>query len=206
MKNAKTLLFAIAFTLTAPALANAAAPSACETFSTTMTTRILNIFHNTKETPVEKRTDLTKLFQQAVDTNWIGKFALGPYWRTAPQQERQPYLSTFRDYLTYIYVSKFHDDDAEKIKNIKVLSVVPQSGDRIYVKSLIERQGDGKNSGENTQVDYILKQSSHQCQVHDIKIAGVSLLVTLRSEFSALAGSAGIKGVIKQMRNRLASD
>ncbi|MBU6476272.1 MAG: ABC transporter substrate-binding protein [Alphaproteobacteria bacterium] len=149
---------------------------------------------------------LAALFQQAVDTDWIGKFALGPYWRTAPQQERKPYLDTFRNYLTDIYISKFHADDAEQIKDIKLLSIAPQADDRLYVKSLIERKGDGKTAGEDTQVDYILKQSPHECQVHDIRVAGVSLLVTLRSEFSEVASDSGVKGVISQMQKRLAAD
>ncbi len=202
MKTSKTLLFALALALSAPTLANAATPSACEAFSTTMTSRILGIFHNKAETQDQKQEALAQLFQEAVDTNWIGKFALGPYWRTAPQTERKAYLDTFRDYLTNIYISKFHAKTAMDITNIKLLSIVPRQDNLIFVKSVIMR----KPGFGNTQVNYILKQTPHSCQVHDIRVAGVSLLVTLRSEFGAAASASGVKGVIAQMKSRLAAN
>jgi ABC-type transporter MlaC component len=41
--------------------------------------------------------------------------------------------------------------------------------------------------------------------VHDIKLEGVSLLISQSSEFGTLAGSSGVKGVIDAMKKKIAN-
>lgn len=178
----------------------AEAPESCNSFANIMIKRVISVFHDTTASEDQKRGQLALLFRQAVDTDWIGKFVLGQYWRTASPRERQEFLAKYRSYLTNVYISKFNDDEGLNVDDIKITSIVPEQPGQFQVKSLIKIKGD-----DDIQVDYLLGQSSGKCQVHDIQIEGVSLLATERSDFQAAAASGGVKGVIAAMEQQIAA-
>lgn len=184
--------------LSAPAFADG--PD-CNNFANSMIQRVIGIFHDKVNGEQQKRQALSTLFQEAVDTDWIGKFVLGRFWRQASAEEQKQYLDTYRQYLTHNYVSKFDDEEGFSIDDIKLTAVTPTAANQFEAKSLIQRKGE-----EDVHVDYLLDQSSPKCQVHDIKVEGVSLLATERSEFQALATSSGVKGIIGAMEKQLSAD
>jgi phospholipid transport system substrate-binding protein len=157
--------------------------SSCDGFADTMTKSVISIFHDTSQSEQQKRQALSGLFQEAVDTDWIGKFVLGRFWKNATDEEKRQYLEKYRAYLTRNYVSKFDDDTGLSVDDIKLTSITPSGSNQFEAKSLIKRKGE-----EDVHADYLLDGSSSKCQVHDIKIEGVSLLATQRSEFQTLAG------------------
>ena len=172
--------------------------SSCNEFATTMTKRVMDIFHDANQSEEQKRQGLSMLFQQSVDTDWIGKFVLGRYWKEALPQEQTQYLEIYKTYLTNSYVSKFNDEQGMSVDDIKIASITPQSSDQFEAKTIILHKNE-----EDVHVDYLLEQSPEQCYVHDIKVEGVSLVASQRSEFAAIAGQTGIKGVIAAMQKQI---
>lgn len=173
-------------------------PIKCDDFSISMTKQIIGIFHDTKQSESQKRDMLSKLFLEAVDTNWIGKFVLGRFWNTSTSDEQTQYLANYRAYITHNYISKFTDEDGMSVDDIVVTSLTPKDAHHYDAKTLIKRNGE-----EDVKVDYLLDDTSGTCQVHDIKVEGVSLLASQRSEFSALANSSGVKGVIEALKKQI---
>ncbi len=169
----------------------------CQSFIKNKTDIMLQIFHNTKLTESEKRRDLAVLFQESVDTDWIGKYILGHSWKNATEAEQKQYLKSYREYITHTYVSKYNDEDTKDIYDIKISSVIPTQQNEFLASTLIKVKDD-----DDIKIDYVLAQSADKCQVHDINIEGVSLILTQRSEFSAAAGFSGINGVIKSMEKQ----
>ena len=181
------------------ALPAAADEVSCGKFVSNMTNRTVDVFHDSKQNEVQKRKQLSTIFQEAVDTDWIGKFVLGRFWKTASADEKVQYLKIYRTYITNNYVSKFNDEDAMSVDEIKVLSLAPQqAAGQFEAKTLIVRKTD-----DDVHVDYLLDQTSGKCQVHDIKVEGVSLITSQRSEFGTVAGNSGVKGVIEAMQKKL---
>ncbi len=175
-----------------------AAGNACEAFARTTTSQLVAIFHDASLSEDQKRDHLTTLFQNDVDTNWIGQFALGHYWNTASAEERAAYLKEYRTYLTNSYVSKFDDEASLSVEEIKIASVSPVANSSDYsAKSLILRKGE-----DDIHVDYLLSQTPVGCKVHDIIIENVSLLVSQRSEFQSILNSSGIKGLTEALKNK----
>ena len=171
----------------------------CDKFANNMTKHIVEIFHDKKQNEEQKRQQLATVFQEAVDTDWIGKFVLGRFWKTASADEQAEYLKTYRDYITKTYVSKFNDEDAMSVDEIKISSIIPQANSgQFEAKTLITRKTD-----DDVRVDYLLDEMSGKCQVHDIKVEGVSLITSQRSEFGTLAGTYGVKGEIEAMKKKL---
>ncbi len=190
-----TFITLIALSATGPALA---ASSSCETFASDMSKHVVDVFHD-KDMPEDKKiTTLTNLFETAVDTDWIGRFVLGRYWKAATPGQQKEYLSVYKDYVANAYVSKFHDDNGLSVDAIKITSLTNTQPGQYAAQSLIIRKGE-----EDVHVDYLLNQSDDFCHIHDIKVEGVSLLVSQRSEFQSLAERSGIRGVIAAMKKQL---
>ena len=85
------------------------------------------------------------------------------------------------------------------VDEIKISSIIPQANSgQFEAKTLITRKTD-----DDVRVDYLLDEMSGKCQVHDIKVEGVSLITSQRSEFGTLAGTSGVKGVIEAMKKKL---
>jgi phospholipid transport system substrate-binding protein len=197
MKNIAKIIVLISAMSTTPAFA--AMPS-CQDFTSIMTKKVIQVFHDKKQNEVQKRQELSSLFQNAVDTDWIGKFVLGRFWRTASSAEQAQYLTNYRNYITKNYISKFNDEAGLSVDDIVVASLTANEGGQFDAKTIIKRKNE-----EDVKVDYLLDNNSGECKVHDIKVEGVSLLTSQRSEFSALASSSGVKGVIAAMQKQLAN-
>ena len=180
--------------LTSPARAD----EGCEHFAHTIVERILAVLHGPEKDETKVQLQLSALFTQAVDTDWIGAAVLGEYWTQASGEERATYLTKYRQYLNRSYISKFDDETIRAVQDIKILSFVPVEAGQFKVASVITFKGD-----DDVHVNYLMVQSAHQCRVRDIQVEGVSLLVTQRSEFQSLALGSGIKGVIRAMDSQL---
>ncbi len=171
----------------------------CEVFANTMTAKVVDIFHDTKQTEPQKRDTLAALFQQAVDTDWIGQFVLGRFWKTASPADQAEYLKYYRSYLTMAYISKFSDESGHSVDTIKIAGLKPLTQQNQFeAATLIQRKGQ-----PDVKVDYALEQSADKCRVHDIKVENISLLTSQRSEFSTLAQKSGVKGVIAALKKQL---
>lgn len=174
------------------------ADAPCDTFTRQMTKRVVDLFHDKTQSDVQKRQTLSKLFDEAVDTDWIGKFALGHYWSSATPAEQADFLKLYRAYINKRYTSKFSDEDVAHVDDITLTSITPQEKQQFLAKTRIVQKGD-----EDVIVDYLLAQNGSSCKVHDITIEGVSLITSQRAEFGSLAASAGVKGVNDAMKKQL---
>lgn len=180
-----------------PASASAEVGPVCGQFYENVTTQAQKIIRGPGKTTEQKQEELGVLFNKAVDTNWIGKFVLGRFWKTATPEEHKEYLDLYRQYLTKIYVSKFDDDDISNFE-LKLASMTRNRSGDIAAKTMIQRPGQ-----QDVHVDYTLTEVGGECRVHDIVIENVSLLSSQRSEFQALAGRSGIAGVIEAIKKQL---
>lgn len=196
--NIKILLASTCLFCAHNAMADVSSP--CTGFADTMTKRAVEIFHDTSLSEAQKRSDLGKIFQEAVDTDWIGRFVLGRFWNAATPEQQADYLQTYRNYLTHTYISKFNDEDGMNVSAIQINSFAPATDGGYEAKTLIQMKADA-----DVHVDYLLDDAKGKCQVHDVKIEGVSLLVSGRSEFSALAGTSGVQGIIDAMKKKIAN-
>ncbi len=196
MKYKKIAVFAITALLSSSALA--AETSVCEVFANNMTGQFLKTVKDSHLNLDQKRAKLAGLFQQAVDTDWIGQFVLGRFWKQATDAQKKEYLSQYRTYITNNYISKIDEDTGDKIRDVKLTSLTPGEPNQFIAKSTVKM-----DSNEDVHVNYQLEQAAQQCHVHDIQIEGVSLVTTQRSEFQGIANNSGIDGVIKAMKKQI---
>lgn len=189
------LIPAVILLVLATATSALADEAACNNLVQTSTKKAMMVFHDTHSNVQEKRQQLATIFKQAVDIDWIGRYVLGRHWKTATPAQQQTYLKLYRDYLANGYIGKFDDEDGLGVDAIKVVSITLAASGGFEAKTLIQSKGD-----EDVHVDYLLDDTGGTCKVHDVRVEGVSLLISQRSEFANVANNAGVEGIIALMQ------
>ncbi|MEK6734393.1 MAG: ABC transporter substrate-binding protein, partial [Pseudomonadota bacterium] len=69
--------------------------------------RVINIVKKTDLEEKEKESILNEIFIQNVDVKWIGRFAMGKFWRRITPDQQEKFLTIYSDYLTGLYVPNF---------------------------------------------------------------------------------------------------
>ncbi len=133
----------------------------------------------------EKQAQLTSVFTDTVDINWIARFAVGKNWQQMSATQQSEYISNYRKFLISSYVPVFKKYNGQKVL-IKHINPV---GNEQYVVTT-EIQSD--NSGVPYKVEYRVKRTDGQYKVRDIIAEGVSMINTQRSDFGSIVAERGI--------------
>ncbi|MCH2038209.1 MAG: ABC transporter substrate-binding protein [Rickettsiales bacterium] len=144
----------------------------------------------------EKEKELAKLFSEAVDTEWIGRFVLGKYWRAATEEQREQYTKLYQKFLIGSYVPRFKEYTNERIS---ILKVVEKETDEFLVKTEIVRPKEPA-----IKVDYLVRKKDSRLIIYDVIAEGISLITTQRSEFGSVISRKGLSYLIDRLEIRVA--
>src|SRR6185312_10524423 len=56
------------------------------------------------------------LFEEGFDVPGIARFVLGPYWRTASDEQRQDFEKLFKAYIVHAYAVRFNQYSGQQLK------------------------------------------------------------------------------------------
>ncbi len=140
---------------------------------------------------------LNNLFLKNVDTDWIGKFVLGKYWRQASDEQQKEYLKYYGGFLTNTYTKRFTEYTNEKVEVVGVKSI----GEGEYETAVKLISADTAP----VEMHYKLRNMGGSFKVFDIIVEGVSLITTQRSEFGAVVERKGMDHLISLLKKRATS-
>jgi phospholipid transport system substrate-binding protein len=123
--------------------------------------------------------------------------AVGPAWRQASPQQRQQLQDEFKILLVRTYSGALAQVNDQTI-SVKPLRASPQDSE-IVVRTEIRGRGDP------IQLDYRLEKTPGQgsgWKIYNLNVLGVWLVETYRSQFSEIANSKGVDGVIAALQER----
>lgn len=144
----------------------------------------------------ERRQRFETLMRSGFDLPLVAQLALGRHWRSATGEERSEYVGLFERFVLETYARRLDEYGNQRLR---VVGAVPAGQDSM-VESWIE------GSGEPIRVDWRVRETPAGKRIVDVVIAGVSMLVTQRSEFAAvIERSGGVAGLIANLRQRIAS-
>ena len=84
----------------------------------------------------EKDARFEKLFNEALDLDFIGQFVLGRYWKTATPEQRTKFIQVYRDLNTKTWSGRF---DEFKGKSFNFTGTNPSSSaNHIFVDSNVD--------------------------------------------------------------------
>jgi len=132
-----------------------------------------------------RKKEFRQMLEESFDMKTIGRFALGRYWRVATKEQKKEYLDLFENMIVNVYSRRFGDYNGEKFEVIS--SRAQGTADAIVASQIIP------GSGATISVDWRVRKKNQQFVVIDIIVAGVSMALTQRSDFSAVIQRGGGK-------------
>lgn len=169
-----------------------------EAFILKLADRALALVTDRSSSMGEKRARFDELLADTFDMEGIGRFLLGRYWRTTPEDVQREYLKAFTENIVYTYTARFDEYSGQKLK----VDGSREDGQFTLVNSRIV---DPKGSPD-VRVEWRLIQAGNAFKVTDVVIEGVSMSVTQRQEYASLIQSNGgdVKALIKALNTQMA--
>jgi phospholipid transport system substrate-binding protein len=158
--------------------------------------KVLAILSDQALSDRQKFDALVELLDGPIDLDLVARLILGRHWRTADDAQRQEYLALFRDYALANLASKLH---LYRGQSFEVTGARVVSDKDALVTSRILGNGEPP-----LQVDWRLREREGAAPVTiDLIVEGVSLIVTLRSEFGSVIERQGFDGLLVELRQRI---
>ena len=197
MKKIIALLFAGLFMFTGQANADVNAAKA-EQFIKEVTRQGIEELVNSDISESERRARFTKLFNQDLDLDFIGKFVLGRYWRTATPKQRDEFIDVYRKLNVQTWSERFNEFKGKHFEFLGTES--SKSPDQVFVNTQVPMQ-----EGAPASVKWRVKDNGSDMRIVDIIIENVSLAQTARSEYTSYIQKSpkGIDGLIADLKAKL---
>jgi phospholipid transport system substrate-binding protein len=189
----RTILFAVGLALVAaPAGADDANPAA-SAYMQSLGSKAIHELTDPGVPQAERQARFRALLEGHFDIPAIAKFTLGRYWRTATEEQRTDFIQLFEDFIVQSYSTRFAEYHGESFRVAG--SNTDERGGTI-VHSKVDML-----SSEDVRVDWHLREVTGTFTVVDIAIEGVSMGMTLRSEFaSVIQSQGGVAGLLDVLR------
>ena len=153
---------------------------------------------NANVSQAEKDKRFEKLFNSALDLDFIGKFVLGRNWRTATPAQRKAFIQVYRELNVKTWSKRF---DEFKGKAFVFTGTTPSSSaGQVYVDSTVNM-----GEGEPAKVKWRVRQEGKSFKIVDIVIENVGLAITARNEYSGFIKNnpGGVDALIKDLQNKV---
>jgi phospholipid transport system substrate-binding protein len=129
------------------------------------------------------------------DFQRMTSIAVARNWRLASPQQQAALVAEFRTLLVRTYSTALSDYRDQEIEYRPLRAAADDT--EVVVRSFLRRPG-----AEALTIDYDMENRVAGWKVFDVKIAGVSLVLTYRDSFAAAVRSGGIDGLIKSLSDK----
>lgn len=133
----------------------------------------------------EKERHFRQLFNENFDVPKIGQFVIGRYWRAASEADRQEFLKVFEDAMVQRFLPLLAENSTERFQ---IGTATPDAANQndVLIDSRINRP-----QGEPYRVTWRVRETDGSFKILDIVAEGVSMAITLRSEYGSVLKSNG---------------
>jgi len=195
-RRAVSLVVAAGFLFAAAAQAAETASAFLQAYSD----RSIRMLTDPGSSQKEREARFRVLLGEGFDLPTIGAFVLGPYVRTISDAERRAFLDVFQDAMAQRFVPLFSKHPNERLTVVReyVSASDPKS---IFVNALISQPDD-----QPIKTDWRIRKHGDRYKIIDVIIEGVSMLVTLRSDYTSfIARNDGrVQALVDELRRLVA--
>jgi phospholipid transport system substrate-binding protein len=143
-----------------------------------------------------ERTDIDRLVEKKIlplfDFERMTSMAVARHWRGASPEQQKALVAEFRTLLVRTYSVSLSSYRNQEI-DYKPLRAAAGDTD-VVVMSSVRQPG-----AQAVTIDYAMEDTPAGWKVYDVKVAGVSLVITYRESFAAAVRDGGIDGLIKTL-------
>lgn len=199
MKKIVAILFSTLLLICNTARADIDASKA-EDFIKNVTKEGIEELINSNAGDEEKKARFTKLFNEDLDLDFIGKFVLGRYWRTATTKQRSDFIDVYRKLNIQTWSARFNEFKGKNFEFLGTEKANSKANDQVYVNTQVPMP-----EGEPAVVKWRVKETNGKMRIVDIIIENVSLAITSQKEYTSYIQKSpdGIDGLIKDLKAKL---
>jgi phospholipid transport system substrate-binding protein len=147
------------------------------------------------EDPARARALVEEFITPHVDLKGFSKLVLGKHWRRATPEQRQQFLKQFHTLILRTYATAVTTYTGIEVRYMPMRE--ESRPNFATVRTVIPRA-----DGEGVKVNYRLHCRNNVWKLFDVSIAGVSMVTTYRSAFSAEVKRSGLDGLIKALQQK----
>jgi len=140
------------------------------------------------------RAAIRKAIEGYFDFGEMAKRALGKPWKKMVREQKKEFVATFRELLELSYGNRLADYHDQKVEYGKV-----KIGKRTAIVN-----SEVIDAEKRTPVRYKLVHKKSGWRVYDIKVEGISMISTYRTDFRAAVNKDGIDGFLDGLKKRVA--
>jgi len=141
----------------------------------------------------QRKVAFRKLWGEGVAFETISRFVLGRHWRSATPEQRERYQALFTDSVMRTSETVLSSFTNEQL----VVTDARLTGKKdMMVSTRLVR-----SEGPSVPVDWRVRIIEGRYQIIDVTIEGVSMILTKRSEYSAVVKSKGLEGLLTALQS-----
>jgi ABC-type transporter MlaC component len=199
------LLFSLTITFTLSLNIKEAESQSCDetiNFINEISAKTLSIVNTENYTINQKKYHLSNLLLNNADFKTMGKVALGRYSRKLPKDREDQYTSLIKNMVTDMIHTKLNTNVEEEASSYSIINRTCNTKGSKNREFLVD--GDIlKNDSKLTTIRWwIILNNSDDYKVIDISLAGVSLALQKREEFTSYLSKNSIDDLIKNLSDK----
>lgn len=156
-----------------------AAPEAGQ-FLSELTERAIDQLTEAGISDEEQKRRFRSLVNEGFDIPAISRFVLGRYWRRASEAQRQAFTTVLEDLVVHRFLPAFAKIEGERIQ-VGLVRPFTKNPDYFSVASKL-----GRGEEESIQINWRVRRRDGVFKIVDVVAEGISIAVTLRSEYNAV--------------------
>ncbi len=173
------------------------APGDPASFVATVGQQVVQVLASTDLEGDQRSRHFRDIFVHALDLDTMARRVLGRHWRFATEAQRERYVTLFRKYVVNLYAVQLGGYAGE---TFTVLRQQRLRENESLVIARIKRQ-----YGPPLNMSFRVRHANDRLRIIDLTIAGVSLIVTKRSEFDAIIRHEGLPGLLRRLDEKQAT-
>jgi phospholipid transport system substrate-binding protein len=144
----------------------------------------------------QREAGIRKVLVEAFDLNYMGQQALGKYWATTSPDQQQRYLKAAVDAEAHAYAERFGQYGGQTLTLGKV---TPRANGVSVIDSRLNQ-----SNGQPIKIEWEVRDTSGAPRITDVKIEGVSMVITRRTDFTSYIQNNGgkVEALIQELEAR----
>jgi phospholipid transport system substrate-binding protein len=153
---------------------------------------------NSNASQEEKSRIFRKLFTENLDLDFIGKYVLGRYWRTATPAQKKEFITLYKEFNVQTWSKRFDEFKGKHFTSAGASSA--NNPDQIFVNTTVQME-----NASPVSVKWRVYERSGEMKVIDIIIENVSLAQTARNEYTSFIAKSpdGVAGLLENLRQKV---
>jgi len=139
------------------------------------------------------REEIRKVVVGKFDYREMSRRSVGKPWRSMDAKKQETFTDVFRQMLEYSYGNQLAGYHGQKV----VFDEADFKKDKARVK------GEVIDANKTIPMEYRLHQTETGWQVYDIKIEGVSMIITFKKDFKSIIEKDGVDGLMVTLQDKV---